>query len=271
MRSCSCSRRRSTAARRRPTSGSTRTTIGRPATSPERSRTRQVLGRVSPARLSPPTFVRVLRRPGVQGFAETIAARRGRFASRSSRTSCSRSVARFFRSTTTNTGRSFPGLTDIPFFGESGNVRRRERRVRKELRRNWSASWLICSKRMRNHSTRRVSCTRRPGAGPAGRPQALVAELSAHSYRVLPDRNGEAAGTASRSVAVGVPDRRRTTTSRRRARRDRRRAAGQAVGRVVFADRRERRRRADRLLRARRAARCRRRRRISTPASSRPS
>jgi hypothetical protein len=71
---------------------------------------------------------------------------------RISRTSCSRSVARFFPSTATNTWTLFAGLTDLPFCDEAETFAAGSPPFEASFRR-LVGELVDLLKRMRNHST----------------------------------------------------------------------------------------------------------------------
>lgn len=82
----------------------------------------------------------------------------------------------------------FEGLTDIPFYGESGTLSMGSAEFSHSFGRLVDE---LCGllKRMRNHSTAVFVYPPRPGPDVADVRLSLVAELTARSYRVLPDRN----------------------------------------------------------------------------------
>jgi hypothetical protein len=82
----------------------------------------------------------------------------------------------------------FPGLTDIPFCSDSATFALAGAEFEGSFR-TLVNELVDLLKRMRNHSTSVFLYPARPGPELANVHAALVAELAAHSYRVLPDRN----------------------------------------------------------------------------------
>jgi hypothetical protein len=82
----------------------------------------------------------------------------------------------------------FEGLTDIPFHNESGTLDIGSAEFSRSFGRLLDE---LCGllKRMRNHRTAVFVYPQRPGPDVADVRTTLVAELTARSYRVLPDRN----------------------------------------------------------------------------------
>jgi TIR domain len=81
----------------------------------------------------------------------------------------------------------FPGLTDIPFCDESDTFAVAGSEFETSFRR-LVGELVGVLKRMRNHSTAVFVYPSNPGPHLQDVYQALTAELSAHSYRILPDR-----------------------------------------------------------------------------------
>ncbi len=81
----------------------------------------------------------------------------------------------------------FPGLTDIPFCDESGTFTAGSPEFETGFRR-LVGELVGLLKRMRNHSTSVFLYPSNPGSDLQDVHKALAAELSAHSYRILPDR-----------------------------------------------------------------------------------
>jgi hypothetical protein len=81
----------------------------------------------------------------------------------------------------------FPGLTDIPFCDESDTFAVGSAEFETKFR-SLVGALVSLLKRMRNHSTAVFLYPSHPGADLQEVHKALTAELSAHSYRILPDR-----------------------------------------------------------------------------------
>jgi hypothetical protein len=82
----------------------------------------------------------------------------------------------------------FEGLTDIPFHDDAGTLTAGSAEFNRSFGRLVDELGGLL-KRMRNHSTSVFVYPQRPGPDVAEVHATLVAELSARSYRVLPDRN----------------------------------------------------------------------------------
>ena len=129
----------------------------------------------------------------------------------------------------------FPGLTDIPFFAATGTYVLDSSEFEKSFA-VVVGQLVDLLKRMRNHSTPVFLYPPHPAAEAQAAHAAVFAELTAQSYRVLPDRNVNVADQLrDASMSIFLIGKRLRRCSRRLD--EHRRTAGQAVGGVVLAGR----------------------------------
>ena len=120
-------------------------------------------------------------------FAETLAARRARFAAPSFANDLFAVRCPILPVDGNEHWSLFPGLTDIPFCGEPGTFAFGSAEFEKSFG-QLVGEVVELLKRMRNHSTSVFIYPAHPGPDLRDVHAALVAELTAQSYRVLPDR-----------------------------------------------------------------------------------
>src|SRR5262245_19088215 len=121
-------------------------------------------------------------------FAETLAARRARFAAPSFANDLFAVRCPILPIDRNEHWSLFPGLTDIPFCSDTATFAFGSAEFEASFGK-LVGELVELMKRMRNHSTSVFLYPARPSADLESVHNALVAELSAHSYRVLPDRN----------------------------------------------------------------------------------
>jgi TIR domain len=120
-------------------------------------------------------------------FSETIAGRRARFATKDFANDLFALRCPILPIDRNEHWSLFSGLTDIPFCDESDTFTAGSPQLETSFRR-LVGELVGLLKRMRNHSTAVFLYPPQPGADLQAPFAALVAELSAQSYRILPDR-----------------------------------------------------------------------------------
>ena len=120
-------------------------------------------------------------------FAESIDERRGRFAVEGFKNDLFAVRCPILPVDRNEHWTLFPGLTDIPFHDESATFDFESAEFEKSFG-QLVGELVDLLKRMRNHSTSVFVYPPHPGPDVQDAHKQLVAELSAHSYRVLPDR-----------------------------------------------------------------------------------
>ena len=121
-------------------------------------------------------------------FADTLAARRARFASPGFANDLFAVRCPILPIDGNEHWTLFPGLTDIPFCSDASTYVFGSAEFEASFGK-LVGELVALLKRMRNHSTSVFLYPARPGPDVEGVHKSLVAELTAHSYRVLPDRN----------------------------------------------------------------------------------
>jgi hypothetical protein len=122
-----------------------------------------------------------------RAFAETLDARRARFAAPAFANELFAARCPILPVDSNDHWSLFPGLTDIPFCDESGTFSLGSADFDKSFG-QLVGELVDLLKRMRNHSTSVFLYPATPGPDLADVHKALLAELTAQSYRVLPDR-----------------------------------------------------------------------------------